>query len=118
MTANDSKSYLDYLNKLVDQYNNTHHRSIDKKPVDGGYFALTGDIKLIHKAPKFKVWDRVKIVKYNNTFSKGDTVSCSIKIFFIDSLLEINSWTCKNKDSNWEKIIGSFYDKESLLSKL
>ena len=25
MTANDSKSYLPYLNKLVDQYNNTHH---------------------------------------------------------------------------------------------
>ena len=23
MTANDSKSYLPYLNKLVDQYNNT-----------------------------------------------------------------------------------------------
>ena len=24
-TANDSKSYLPYLNKLVDQYNNTYH---------------------------------------------------------------------------------------------
>ena len=29
MTANDSKSYLPYLNKLVDQYNNTHHHSIN-----------------------------------------------------------------------------------------
>ena len=28
MAANDSKSYLSYLNKLVDQYNNTH--SINK----------------------------------------------------------------------------------------
>ena len=28
MTANDSKSYLPYLNKLVDQYNNTYHHSI------------------------------------------------------------------------------------------
>ena len=27
----DSKSYLSYLNKLVDQYNNTHHHSISKK---------------------------------------------------------------------------------------
>ena len=25
MTANDSKSCLAYLNKLVDQYNNTYH---------------------------------------------------------------------------------------------
>ena len=29
-TANDSKSYLSYLNKLVDQYNNTYHHSIGK----------------------------------------------------------------------------------------
>ena len=30
MTANDSKNYLPYLNKLVDQCNNTYHHSIDK----------------------------------------------------------------------------------------
>ena len=28
MTVNDSKSYL---NKLVDEYNNTYHRSIGRK---------------------------------------------------------------------------------------
>ena len=31
MAANDSKSYLPYLNKLVDQYNNTYHHSISNK---------------------------------------------------------------------------------------
>ena len=31
MTANDSKSYLGYLNKLVDEYNNIYHRNINKK---------------------------------------------------------------------------------------
>ena len=30
MTANDSKSYLSYLNKLVDQYNNNYHHSTKK----------------------------------------------------------------------------------------
>ena len=30
MTANDSKSYLSYFNKLVDQYNNTYHLSINR----------------------------------------------------------------------------------------
>ena len=29
MTANNSKSYLAYLNKLVDQYNNTHDHAIE-----------------------------------------------------------------------------------------
>ena len=45
MTANESKSYLGYLNKLVDEYNNTNHRSIDKKPIDIDYSALMEDIK-------------------------------------------------------------------------
>ena len=31
MTADDSKSYLPYLNDLVDLYNNTYHHSINKK---------------------------------------------------------------------------------------
>ena len=31
MTANDSKSYLLYLNKLVDEFNNTYRHSINSK---------------------------------------------------------------------------------------
>ena len=76
MTANDSNSYLDYVNKLVDQYNSTYHRSIDKKSVDVNYFALTEDIESIHKAPKFKAGDRVRITKYKNIFNKGYTKNC------------------------------------------
>ena len=31
MTANDRKSNLSFLNKLIDQYNNTYHHSVNKK---------------------------------------------------------------------------------------
>ena len=41
MAAVDSKFYLLYLNKLVDQYNNTYHHSINKKPINTDYSALT-----------------------------------------------------------------------------
>ena len=41
MTANDSKSYLNYLNKLVDQCKNTYHHYISKKPINADYSALT-----------------------------------------------------------------------------
>ena len=30
MTANDTKSYLPYLNELVGQYNDTYHNSLIK----------------------------------------------------------------------------------------
>ena len=61
LTANDSKSYLPYLNELVDQYNNTDHHSINKKPINVDYFAFTEKIETNHKAPKFEVHDRVRI---------------------------------------------------------
>ena len=59
MTANDSKSHLPYLNKLVDQYNNTYHHSLDKRIANADYSALTKNIDTNPKAPKFKVNDRI-----------------------------------------------------------
>ena len=33
MATNDSKCYLSYLNELVEECNNTYHRSIGRKPI-------------------------------------------------------------------------------------
>ena len=73
MTANNSKSYLGYLNKSVDEYNNTYHRSIGKKSIDADYSALTEEIETNPKANKPKVSDKVRITKHKNIFSKGYT---------------------------------------------
>ena len=53
MTVKDNKSYLSYLNKLVDQCNNTYHHSINETTINAGYSASTEKLK----APKFKVND-------------------------------------------------------------
>ena len=70
MAVNDSNTYLPYLNKLVNQHNNTYHHSINKRPINADYSALTENIESSPKAPKFKVNDRVIITKYENIFSK------------------------------------------------
>ena len=54
MEANDSRSYLSYLNKLADQYNYTYHYSIDKNPINADYSTLTKKVETNFKAPKFK----------------------------------------------------------------
>ena len=77
MITNDSKTYLSYLYKLVDQYNNTYHRSINKKPINADYSALNEKIETNSKARKFKVNDRVRTTKYKNIFSKGYTENWS-----------------------------------------
>lgn len=71
VTTSDTKSCLCYLYKLVDEYNNAYHRSIEKKPVDVDYSALTEKNKLSNKTPTFKVGDMVRITNYKNIFSKG-----------------------------------------------
>ena len=73
MTSNNSKSCLSYLSKLVDQYNNNYYHSINKKPTNADYSALTEKIEANPKAPKFKVNYRVRITKYKNVFSKSYT---------------------------------------------
>ena len=103
---------------MIDQYNNTYHHFIGKWPINADYSALTEKIETNAKAPKFKINDRVSVTKYKNIFSKGYTVNWSREIFIINSVLKTNPWIYKIKDLNGEKIVGSFYEKELLLSIL
>ena len=113
MRGNDSKSYLPHLNKLENQYNNTYHHSINKKPINIDS-ALTEKTETNHKAHKF----RVRITKYENIFSNSDTENWSREIFIIDSVFKTNPSIYKIKDLNGEEIIGSFYEKYLLRIKL
>ena len=47
MIADDSNSYLSYLNKIVYQYNNNYYYPINKKPVNADYSALTEKTSLL-----------------------------------------------------------------------
>ena len=111
-TANESKCYLDYLNKLVDECNNSSNR------FHADYYALSEEFQSSHKTPKFKTDDRMKISKYKNIFRKSYTKKWSKEVFAIDSVLKTNPWTYEIKDLNREIIRGSFYEKEMLLIKL
>ena len=111
MTTNNSKSYLGYLNKLVNEYNNTYHRSVGKKPIDADFSALTEETESSYKSTKLKVGDRFRITKYKNIFRKGYTEIWSIETFVIDSVLKTNPWVYKIKALNGEAIIGSFHEE-------
>ena len=103
MTANDSKSYLGYLNKLVNEHNYTYHCSISKKLINADFSALTEEIELTHKIPKFKVADGVRVTKHKNIFSKVYTENWAKEISVIDSVLKTNPWTYKieKQEKQW-----------------
>ena len=116
-TFNDSKSFLGYFNKLLDEYNNTYHHSIGKKPIDADYSTLTEKIEMNPEVPKIKVGDRARITKYNNIFSKGYTENWSRKIF----VFKTNPWTNQrfkrrnnNTELSWKRIVAEQIINESL----
>ena len=43
------------MNKLVEQYNNNYHHTINNKPINADFSALTEKIETNSKAPKFKL---------------------------------------------------------------
>ena len=71
MIASDNNSYLSYLNKFVDQHNNTYNHSIGKKTINAGYSSLNDKIETNPEATKFKSNARDRITKYKNIFSEG-----------------------------------------------
>ena len=60
-------------------------------------------IEFTIKTSKFKVGDRIRITKYKNIFSKGNTKKWSEETFNIISVLGTNYWTYKIQDLNGEK---------------
>ena len=70
---------------------------------------MTEKIELSHKAPKFKVGDRVRITKYKNISSYGYTKNWSREVFFNDSVLKTSPWSSKIKDINGKKNNRKFF---------
>ena len=69
MTAISKNVYFDVLDDIVDEYNNTYHRTIKIKPIHVGDSFAEYDEESNEKHPKFKVGDHVRLSKYMNIFA-------------------------------------------------
>ena len=84
MTAISKNVYINKLDDIVSEYNNTYHTTIKMKPVDvkdNAYIDFKKEVD--DKDPKFKVGDYVKMSKYKNMFARGYTPNWSEEIFMI-----------------------------------
>ena len=76
MTSISKNVYIDKLDNIVNEYNNTYHRTIKTKLVgakDNTYIDSTelhSNKKVNDKDHKFKVGDHVRISKYKSIFAK------------------------------------------------
>ena len=118
MTSISKNVYIDKLDDIVNEYNNTYYRTIKMKPVDvkdNIYIDSTkfhSDKKVHNKDRKFKVGDHVKISKYKSIFAKGYTPNWYEEIFVIKKVENTVPWTYVINDLNGDEIIETFYEKE------
>ena len=113
MTSISKSVYIDKLDDIVDECNNTYHTTIKMKRIDvkdNRY--INTDKETDDKDSKFKVGDRVRISKYKNIFAKGYTLNWSEEVFVIKKVKNTVPWTYVINDLNGEEIMGTFYGKE------
>ena len=64
--------YIDQLDDIMGEYNDTYHRKIKIKPIDvKNNTYLDSKKEVNNEDPKFKVGDHARISIYKNIFSKG-----------------------------------------------
>ena len=113
MTSASKNVYINKLDDIVGEYNNTCHKTIKMKPVDAKdntYIDFMKDVS--DKDSKFKVGDHVRISKYKNIFAKGYTPNWSEEVFVVSKIKNTVPWTYVINDLNSEEITGTFYEKE------
>ena len=105
--------YIHKLHDIVDEYNNTYHRTIKMKSVDVKDYTYINFKKEVNdRNPKFKIGDHVRIFKCKNIFAKGYTPNWSEEAFDVSKIKNQVPWTYVINDLNGEETIGTFYEKE------
>ena len=77
MTAISKNVYINKLDDILNEYNNTYHRISKMKPVnvkDNTYIDFEKEVN--NKDPKFKVGDHLRISKFKNIFLKDTNQIC------------------------------------------
>jgi hypothetical protein len=117
-TVNNFCRYVDVLDDMLTQYNNTKHSSIKMTPVLSTpenlyrtYMNLYSDI--VHdnrqrSRPKFKVGDKIRITVKKDVFRMGYLPCWTDELFTVSAIQYTDPITYKIKDLNGEEIKGTF----------
>ena len=113
MTSISKNVYIDKLDYIANEYNNTYHKTIKMKPVNvNDNTCINFNKEINNKDSKFKIGDYVRISKQKNIFAKEYTPIWSEEVFVIKKVKNIIPWTYVIRDRNGEEIIGALYEKE------
>lgn len=114
--------YIEVLDQLIKNYNNSYHRSIKRTPAQVNksnesevyniLYGSTSNPIISHATPKFAMNDFVRISKAEHIFRKGTEGNWTIQIYMIRSVTLSNPITYTLVDLRGEDIQGRFYEQE------
>ena len=110
--------WIDVLDQLVYNYNNTKHstilmkpKDVNKKNEDEVWTTLYGHLYAESPLPKFKVGDMVRISKYKSTFTKGYEANFTEELFKVNKVIRGYPNVYEIEDLEGDPIIGRFYEE-------
>lgn len=118
-SLHSTKKWIDILQSLINDYNNTKHSTIGMKPkavkkrhekllLDDVYKYTT----YLKPSAKFNVGDDVRISKFKHVFEKGYTPNYGTEIFKIVKINQTQPLSYFLKDYQNNNIKGTFYEQE------
>ena len=119
-SANNTKKYIDILDEMVNNYNNTKHSSIKMTPVEASnkksknrvWLNLNGKARTNPVEPKFSVGDKVRITKKKSNFEKGYTPRWTEEVFTVLQIQYTDPPTCKISDIMVKKFKALFTNRK------
>ena len=119
-SADNTRKFVDVLDLLIDQCNNTIHSSIKMTPKEASckvhenkvWRNLYPELGGKTLTPKFSIGDSIRITKKKKAFDKGYIQRWTEEIFKISKIQLTISVTYKITNYNGEKIQGSFHEQE------
>jgi hypothetical protein len=123
-TAENTDQWIDFLQDIVEKYNNTKHRTIGLKPseVNNKNKHLVLERLRTSKTPlnksKFHIGDIVRISKSKTIFDKGYVGNWTEELFKIYKVKNTTPVVYLLEDLAGEKLQGSFYNQELKQTKI
>lgn len=120
-TAENTRNWIDMLDRLMLEYNNAQHSTIRMRPVDAilkenhekAWSNIFENLATIpHRKPKYKVGDSVRISRIKGIFEKGYLPNWSEELYKVYKVNKSEPPTYLLKDLKDDKIEGAFYKEE------
>ena len=117
-TAENTQNWIDMLDKLMKDYNNTVHSTTKYKPTDAAenesevWNNIETSRVVERTVPKFSVGDSVRISRIKGIFEKGYLPNYSEELFKIVEVKRTDPVTYILKDLQDEVVTGGFYEQE------